>query len=87
MKGFRLATMLLIGIAYAVYTMNHPEHKGMARVVALSGLVVVWAVTRLIAGKEAAATDPMAPDPIQSMNLSALALERLPPKDLKTPSA
>jgi len=75
MKTFRILMSLAIGVAYILYTMAHPEHVWMARLIGLAALIGIWWLTRLIAGKEAAETSPLAADAMPSLNLSERALE------------
>ncbi|HXI13359.1 MAG TPA: hypothetical protein VNM92_12065 [Thermoanaerobaculia bacterium] len=71
MKIFRIAMVMTIGILYIFYSLAHPEHLWMARLIVLAALIGTWWLTRLIWGKEAASTSPLSADAVPSMNLSA----------------
>lgn len=75
MKGFRIITMLIIGVVYIGYTMANPDDKWMARGAVVIALVALGLFTRLIAGKEAAEANPLEADPIPTLNLSQRAFD------------
>jgi hypothetical protein len=75
MKTLRIVIFLVIGIAYILYRITHPEHGWMAIFILLATLFGVYWLTRLIGGKELADTSPLAADSMPSLNLSERALE------------
>jgi hypothetical protein len=75
MKALRIILMLGLGVGYWFYRLSNPDQILLPRLVALLGLVAIYWLTRLVAGKEVADTSPLAADPMPSLSLSERALD------------
>jgi hypothetical protein len=79
MKALRIILMLALGVGYWFYRLYNPDDVWLGRIAALLGLVAIYWLTRLVAGKEVADTSPLAADPMPSLSLSERALEEKKP--------
>jgi len=72
MKSLRIGLILALGVIWALYGPSDFIFRVLGLL--LIGAVIYW-TTRLIFGKEAAENDPLAAEPVPSLNLSERALE------------